>query len=50
MEMDYSIHYHVWTQAEFLELLLAFKDQLGFDFEAFLKQSIEAIAILRKSE
>jgi len=52
MAIDYSIHYHVWTQAEFLELLLVVKKTLDFNFELelFCKNGDEMIVILRKSE
>jgi predicted SAM-dependent methyltransferase len=46
---DYSIHFHVWTQGEMLELLLALRARLGFDFELFRKHEHEAIFILRKN-
>jgi hypothetical protein len=48
MERDYSIHYHVWTQKEFLEFLYSVKDMLCFDVEVFLKNGLEMIIILRK--
>jgi SAM-dependent methyltransferase len=46
----YSIHMHVWTQAEFLQLILACRDRLGegFDIEATAKRAIEFIVVLRK--
>jgi predicted SAM-dependent methyltransferase len=47
---DYSIHYHVWTQKEFAELLGAVSDDLGFEIELFLKRKYEVIAVLRKAE
>jgi predicted SAM-dependent methyltransferase len=52
MEIDYSIHYHVWTQTEFLELVLAVKKTLNaeFELELFCKNGDEMIVILRKSE
>lgn len=52
MAIDYSIHYHVWTQTEFLELLLAVKKTLNFTFELelFCKNDDEMIVILRKSK
>lgn len=48
--MDYSIHFHVWTQAEMFELLAAVRRRLGlaFDVELFFKQANECIFILRK--
>jgi SAM-dependent methyltransferase len=45
---DYSIHFHVWTQAEFLQLLLYCRHDLcfGFDIELFQKNGIEFIIVL----
>lgn len=50
MGMDYSIHFHVWTQAEMFDFLAAFRRTLGlsFDIEMFLKIEHECIFILRK--
>ena len=50
IDIDYSIHFHVWTQAEFLELLSRLMSELRFTFdvEATVKNGIELIAILRK--
>lgn len=47
---DYSIHFHVWTQSEMLEMFLALQKQLqvAFDIEACLKNGGEFILILRK--
>jgi SAM-dependent methyltransferase len=47
----YSIHMHVWTQAEFLRLILACRERFGdaFDVEATAKVGIEFIVVLRKS-
>lgn len=49
-ETDYSIHFHVWTQAEFLDLILTCRERLGeaFDVEATAGQAIEYIVVLRK--
>jgi SAM-dependent methyltransferase len=49
MEMDYSIHYHVWTQAEMLELTLALRKLVAFEVELCLRHESEVIFILRKS-
>ncbi len=48
---DYSIHFHVWTQSEMLEMFLALKKQLqiAFDIEACLKNGGEFILVLRKN-
>lgn len=50
MDIDYSIHYHVWTQSTLLELLTTLKGSLGlhFDMELFLKSGHEVICVLRK--
>jgi hypothetical protein len=50
MRIDYSIHFHVWTQAELFELLAASKKTLGlsFDVELFLKNEHECIYVIRK--
>jgi len=45
---DYSIHFHVWTQAEMVGLLLAVRDRYGFDFELVRKHGHEVIFVLRK--
>jgi SAM-dependent methyltransferase len=46
----YSIHMHVWTQAEFLRLLLDCRERFGeaFDIEASAQQAIEFVVVLRK--
>jgi ubiquinone/menaquinone biosynthesis C-methylase UbiE len=49
MEMDYSIHYHVWTQAEMLELLVALRRMSRFEMEIALMHESEVIFVLRKS-
>jgi hypothetical protein len=50
-EDAYSIHMHVWTQAEFLRLILHCRDRLedAFDIEAAARQAIEFIVVLRKA-
>ncbi len=49
MEKDYSIHYHVWTQLDFLEFLLSLRDRLSYDIETMLKQADEFVFVLRKT-
>jgi predicted SAM-dependent methyltransferase len=46
----YSIHMHVWTQAEFLRLILHCRERFGegFDIEASARQGIEFMVVLRK--
>jgi SAM-dependent methyltransferase len=48
---NYSIHYHVWTQTELLELLVALQRDfsLPFDVELFAANDIECIVVLRKT-
>jgi SAM-dependent methyltransferase len=50
IKADYSIHYHVWTQHEVLELLLALRSRIGFEIEAFCKNNRENICVLRKNQ
>ena len=49
-ESAYSIHMHVWTQAEFLELILDCRRRFeeSFDLEAAAHSGIEFIVVLRK--
>lgn len=48
MDQDFSIHYHVWTQQEFLDLLLSLREAIGFEIEAFCMNRHEMISVLRK--
>jgi predicted SAM-dependent methyltransferase len=50
-EINYSIHFHVWTQVEFLQLLLYCQSQLSFPIEVELlqKNNIEFIVVLSKT-
>jgi hypothetical protein len=51
LEADkYSIHMHVWTQAEFLQLILGCRERFGgaLDIEAAARQGIEFMVVLRK--
>jgi SAM-dependent methyltransferase len=50
-DTGYSIHMHVWTQAEFLGLMLACRERFGegFDIEATARSAIEYIVVLRKA-
>jgi SAM-dependent methyltransferase len=47
----YSIHMHVWTQAEFLQLILKLRQRFDdvFDLEAAARVGIEFIVVLRKA-
>ena len=50
MDIDYSIHYHVWTQNEMLELISTLKKKLNFQSEVrlFFQNEGEVIFILKK--
>jgi SAM-dependent methyltransferase len=48
MQQDYSIHFHVWTQAEVLEFLLALRRKFCYEIEVFFKNGQEMVSILRK--
>ncbi len=49
--INYSIHYHAWTQVDMLELMLTLKKKLhlNFEVELMLKNIGEVIFILRKT-
>ena len=49
LEIDYSIHFHVWTEAELLELVVALHRLVRFELELFLRNGFESILILRKA-
>lgn len=46
---DYSIHFHVWTQSEMIELILHLKKQFEFEVELICRNINEMIFVLRKS-
>ena len=50
-EQDYSIHTHVFTQKEILELILHARERYGaaFDIEVAWRRSLELIVVLRKA-
>jgi GT2 family glycosyltransferase/SAM-dependent methyltransferase len=46
---NYSIHFHVWTQADLLELLVHCQERFGtFEIEAVRRRGLENIVVLRK--
>jgi SAM-dependent methyltransferase len=51
IDLNYSIHFHVWTQVEFLELLLYCQNNLSFPIEIELlqKNGMEFIVVLSKT-
>jgi GT2 family glycosyltransferase/SAM-dependent methyltransferase len=45
----HSIHFHVWTQADLVKLLLHCQERFGtFEIEAIRRRSLENIVVLRK--
>lgn len=50
MSIDYSIHYHVWTQMDILELILAVRNKLAskFEIELFFQNNKEIVVVLKK--
>ena len=48
MAMNYSIHFHVWSQFELLEMLHMLRQQHPLDIEIMLRRKDEVIFIIRK--
>ncbi|HYS06410.1 MAG TPA: methyltransferase domain-containing protein [Candidatus Dormibacteraeota bacterium] len=48
MATRYAIHYHVWTQLELLEFILALRKKWSFEVELVLKRKNEVIFILKR--
>ncbi|MGI8803022.1 MAG: methyltransferase domain-containing protein [Solirubrobacteraceae bacterium] len=50
-EMDYSIHFHVWTPDEFAAMLTGARREAGLDFDVAEQQvnGIECVFILRRA-
>ena len=50
LAIDYSIHFHAWTQADALELLVALQRELGiaYDLEVAVRNGHENVFVLRK--
>lgn len=51
LAMKYSIHYHVWTQSELLELVRRLRDdhRAGVELELFAKLGEEVLLVLRRT-
>jgi predicted SAM-dependent methyltransferase len=49
MTIEYSIHHHVWTQWEMMELLMHLRKRFPFDIESMLRHEQEVIFIIRKT-
>lgn len=48
MRIDYSIHYHVWTQREMFEFIVALKQMVSFEVELVFRGDTECVFILKK--
>jgi SAM-dependent methyltransferase len=48
IDMKYSIHFHVWSAPELLELVQALRRIVQFELELFLRNGMESLIILRK--
>jgi tRNA A37 N6-isopentenylltransferase MiaA len=50
IEIDYSIHFHVWKASDFAEFLTYCQEKLEFSFEVklFKKNGKEILAVLKK--
>lgn len=48
--LRYSIHFHVWSPANWLEFMQALRLDLGFDLIAFLQHGPDMISVLRKHD
>jgi predicted SAM-dependent methyltransferase len=51
LNIDFSIHYHVWAEIEMIEFLVSVQQRLplNFEFELIFKNRIEIIFVLRKA-
>lgn len=51
LNLKYSIHYHVWTQTELLELVGRLRDdyRMGIELELFTKLGEEVLLVLRRT-
>jgi len=47
---DQSIHFHVWTYQEMLELVLFMRSKIGFEVELVARYSEEVVIVLRKAD
>lgn len=47
LSIDYSIHFHVWSATELLELVVAVQRMIRFELELFLRNGFENLLILR---
>jgi predicted SAM-dependent methyltransferase len=48
MDMDYSIHFHVWGAQELLDFVGALQKMFPFELEMFCRNAYETIVVMRK--
>ena len=48
INIDYSIHFHVWGAAELLEFVAALRAFVTFELEMFLRNGPETLTVLRR--
>jgi SAM-dependent methyltransferase len=49
INLDYSIHFHVWGEAELQEFIGVLRRFLNFELEIFLRNGLESVFVLRKT-
>jgi SAM-dependent methyltransferase len=49
INIDYSIHFHVWDAPALIEFLTALRQFLSFELEVFLRNGPENVFVLRKT-
>lgn len=49
LNMNYSIHFHVWTQNELIELMLNLKKRFTFEIEMVCQNITEVVFIIKKT-
>jgi hypothetical protein len=49
LSQDYSIHFHVWTFREMLELFMSLAGEIGFEIMSANNRGKEAAFVLRKN-
>jgi SAM-dependent methyltransferase len=47
LQIDYSIHFHVWQASDLLDLLAAVRKLAPFELEVFLRNGFETLVVLR---
>jgi SAM-dependent methyltransferase len=49
INIDYSIHFHVWGAPELLDFITALRQFISFELEIFLRNGPETVFVLRKT-